>query len=47
MAWDDLNDTYYCATIVDKKKATEFYEKFKDGVNKETGDRSSQDILYF
>lgn len=47
MAWDDLNDTYYCATIVDKKKATEFYEKFKDGVNKETGDWSSQDILNF
>ena len=37
MAWDDCTDTYYCATITNRNKAKEFYDKYKSCVNKETG----------
>ncbi len=36
MAWDDATNTYYCATINDRKKAAEFYDKQKDNIDKET-----------
>lgn len=37
MVWDDQTDTYYCATIMDSKKAQNFYVQLKDQINEETG----------
>lgn len=36
MAWDDITNTYYCATINDRKKAAEFYDKHKNEIDENT-----------
>lgn len=36
MAWDDITNTYYCATINDRKKAAEFYEEHKNEIDENT-----------
>lgn len=33
MAWDDVTNTYYCATINDRKKAAEFYNEHKNEID--------------
>ena len=37
IAWDNMNDEYYCATITDVDMAKKFYDNYKQYVDFDTG----------